>query len=103
MLSLTTVVVRRVFSLSFLPWMLLLLAVVLSVPIVSFVESSRRKKELAALQAQSVEPGLDGENGIVEDGVGLADDGGFGDGGFGDGGFGDGGLGDSGFGDDTFK
>jgi hypothetical protein len=100
MLSLTTVVVRRVFSLSFLPWMLLLLAVLLSVPIVSFVESSRRKKELAALQEQSAEPGLEGEDGmmVADDGTGLAEDGGFGDGGFGDGGFGDGGLGD-----DTFK
>jgi hypothetical protein len=39
-------------SISFLPWMLLLLGIVLSVPIVGMVESKRRKRELAAARAE---------------------------------------------------
>lgn len=40
------------FSLSFLPWVVLLLGIVLSIPIVSYVENSRRKKALAAMQPE---------------------------------------------------
>lgn len=39
------------FSISFLPWLLLLLGVVLSIPIVAYTESNRRKKAAAAAAA----------------------------------------------------
>jgi hypothetical protein len=58
---------NEVLSISFLPWMLLLLAIILSVPIVGFVESSRRKKELEANRPVDDQP-IDGQE--VEDGVG---------------------------------
>lgn len=57
------------FSISFLPWLLLLLAIILSVPIVSFVETNRRKKALAAAtsEAQAGEGEPDDEGVFAED------------------------------------
>ena len=61
------------FSLSFLPWAVLLLGIILSIPIVSFVENSRRKKALAAMQPE-------GNDGLEEEAmVEMDESAGFGD------------------------
>lgn len=46
-------------SISFLPWLLLLLGVVLSVPVVSYLENNRRKKAAEAAAAPPAEEGLE--------------------------------------------
>lgn len=60
------------FSLSFLPWAVLLLGIILSIPIVSVVENKRRKKALAAMQPEG---GVVEEEAMVE----MDESGGFGD------------------------
>lgn len=64
-------------SISFLPWMLLLLGIVLAVPIVGMVESQRRKRELAAaraeMEAQQREMEVAGADGVLpEEGAAVA-------------------------------
>lgn len=63
-----------VFSISFLPWVLFLLAIVISIPVASFVENRRRAKLIstAASQQQEEAPADTIEEGIMET------DGGFG-------------------------
>jgi len=63
-----------VFSLSFLPWVLFLLAIVISIPVASFVDNRRRAKMVnaAASQKQEEAPAATIEEGISET------DGGFG-------------------------
>ncbi|WP_164101319.1 hypothetical protein [Candidatus Laterigemmans baculatus] len=68
-------------SISFLPWLLLLLGIVLAIPIVSFVETSRQKKALAAAEPPAEEGEIaeaEGEEVFAEDaGAGFGDDAGF--------------------------
>lgn len=105
------VLVFAVFSLSFLPWLLLLLGIVLAVPITAFMDASRRKKEQEALNppAEDAGEGFDAEDAVHEEVVGegiVEAEGGFGDGGFGDDAFGGdfgGGSTESAFDDDAFK
>lgn len=67
-----------VLSISFLPWLLLLLGIVLSIPIVSFVETSRQKKALEAAAAEGEGAEEEGEEVFAEDAeAGFGDDGGF--------------------------
>lgn len=100
------------FSISFLPWLLLLLGIVLAIPIVSFVETSRQKKALAAAAGPASEGeaefaeaegeevfGDEAEAGFAEEGGLPSDEGMAADGGFGQ-------PGDAemaGFDDDAFK
>ena len=62
-------------SISFLPWLLLLLGVVLSVPIVSYMENNRRKKAAEAAAA----PPAEEEALEEEDEVGFGEEGEFGE------------------------
>lgn len=56
------------FSISFLPWLLLLLGVVLSIPIVAYMESNRRKKAAAAAAPpETEETPEEGEEGFGEE------------------------------------
>lgn len=71
-------------SLSFLPWLLLLLGIVAAIPIVSFVETNRQKKAMAAAAPpeDAAAPEAEGEevfDAPAEDGFPAdAGDGGFG-------------------------
>lgn len=57
-------------SISFLPWLLLLLGIVAAIPIVNFVETSRRKKALAAAAPPAEEVAMEDAQGAEADGFG---------------------------------
>ncbi len=44
------------FSISFLPWVILLLVVIFSIPVAATIENSRRKKMLAEMAAANPSP-----------------------------------------------
>lgn len=54
-------------SISFLPWLLLLLGIVLSVPVVSYVENNRRKKAAEAAAPPAEEGAADEEDEFGEE------------------------------------
>lgn len=90
-----------VLSISFLPWILLLLGIVISIPVVGMMESKKRKKEMAAAQAeydaqQRAREVADDDGMMQEEMPVAASDGGFGD-------FGSSDPQMAGFDDDAFK
>lgn len=105
--SLPLKLVSAVFSLSFLPWLLFLLGIILSVPITAFMDAARRRKAIEAVNPSTDEQGeasaddeVVGEEVVAEE-VEVAD-GGFGEDTFGGGDFGENAP-NRAFDDDPFK